>query len=115
MTGKGNKTQLVPATYEVTMELARYREAYGLPPMPLPGEDRPIVPPIIDKEKALVARRAAPGAQGDLRDGGRAPARAPEWVSGMRPYRPTALTCIGSTMHGMRPRRSTTAACLKKA
>jgi len=53
VTGKGSKTRLVPATDEVMMELARYREAYGLPPMPLPGEDRPIVPPIIGKEKPL--------------------------------------------------------------
>ena len=53
VTGKGNKTRLVPATDELMVELARYREAYGLPPMPLPGEDRPIVLPIIGKEKPL--------------------------------------------------------------
>jgi integrase len=53
VTGKGNKTRLVPATDELIVELARYREAYGLPPMPLPGEARPIVLPIIGKEKPL--------------------------------------------------------------
>lgn len=51
--GKGNKTRLVPATDELIVELARYRDAYGLPPMPLPGEARPIVLPIIGKEKPL--------------------------------------------------------------
>ncbi|MCY0854082.1 tyrosine-type recombinase/integrase [Cupriavidus sp. D39] len=53
VTGKGNKTRLVPATDEMMVELARYRAAYGLPPMPLPGEDRPIVLPVIGKEKPL--------------------------------------------------------------
>jgi site-specific recombinase XerD len=53
VTGKGNKTRLVPATDELIVELARYREAYGLPPAPHPGEARPIVLPIIGKEKPL--------------------------------------------------------------
>ncbi|MBB1633691.1 tyrosine-type recombinase/integrase [Cupriavidus sp. UME77] len=53
VTGKGNKTRLVPATDELIVELARYRAAYGLPPAPHPGEARPIVPPIIGKEKPL--------------------------------------------------------------
>ncbi|WP_437341718.1 hypothetical protein [Cupriavidus basilensis] len=35
------------------MELARYRSARGLPPAPPSGEARPIVPPIIGKEKPL--------------------------------------------------------------
>lgn len=51
MTGKGSKTRLVPATDELMVELARYRSAHGLPPAPLPGEERPIVLPIIGKEK----------------------------------------------------------------
>ncbi|MGT2453988.1 tyrosine-type recombinase/integrase [Cupriavidus basilensis] len=53
VTGKGNKTRLVPATDELIVELARYREANGLPPAPHPGEARPIVLPIIGKEKPL--------------------------------------------------------------
>ena len=53
VTGKGNKTRLVPATDELMVELARYREANGLPPAPHPGEARPIVLPIIGKEKPL--------------------------------------------------------------
>ncbi|MGT2455426.1 tyrosine-type recombinase/integrase [Cupriavidus basilensis] len=53
VTGKGNKTRLVPATDELMVELARYRRAHGLSPAPLPGEGRPIVLPIIGKEKPL--------------------------------------------------------------
>jgi len=53
VTGKGNKTRLVPATDELMVELARYRSAHGLSPTPLPGEARPIVLPIIGKEKPL--------------------------------------------------------------
>ncbi len=53
VTGKGNKTRLVPATDELIVKLARYREAYGLPPVPHPGEARPMVLPIIGKEKPL--------------------------------------------------------------
>ncbi len=51
VTGKGNKTRLVPATDELMVELARYRSAHGL--LPMPGEDRPIALPIIGKEKPL--------------------------------------------------------------
>ncbi|EHP37736.1 integrase/recombinase [Cupriavidus basilensis OR16] len=53
VTGKGDKTRLVPATDELMVELARYRSAHGLAPRPLPGEDRPILLPIIGKEKPL--------------------------------------------------------------
>ncbi len=53
VTGKGDKTRLVPATDEMMVELARYRATYGLPPVPHAGEDRPIVLPIIGKEKPL--------------------------------------------------------------
>ncbi|QYY33169.1 MULTISPECIES: tyrosine-type recombinase/integrase [Cupriavidus] len=47
--GKGSKPRLVPATDELVAELARYRRANGLPPMPQPGEDRPLVLPVIGR------------------------------------------------------------------
>lgn len=82
VTGKGNKTRLVPATDELMVELARYRSAHGLSPMPLPGEERPIVLPIIGKEKPLsrgalhlVLKEVFGMAAARLR------ARGPEWDS----------------------------------
>ncbi|MDR3383241.1 tyrosine-type recombinase/integrase [Cupriavidus basilensis] len=82
VTGKGNKTRLVPATDELMVELARYRSAHGLPPAPLPGEARPIVLPIIGKEKPLsrgalhlVLKEVFGMAAARLR------ARGPEWES----------------------------------
>lgn len=53
VTGKGNKPRLVPATDELIAELARYRRAHGLPPTPQMGEARPLVLPVIGREKAL--------------------------------------------------------------
>ncbi|VVE52156.1 Tyrosine recombinase XerC [Pandoraea terrigena] len=50
MTGKGNKTRLVPATDELIAELARYRRAHDLPPTPQFGETRPLVLPVIGRE-----------------------------------------------------------------
>ncbi|MBP0630547.1 tyrosine-type recombinase/integrase [Cupriavidus sp. AcVe19-1a] len=50
VTGKGNKTRLVPATDELIAELARYRRAHGLAPTPHPGETRPLLLPVIDQE-----------------------------------------------------------------
>jgi len=50
VTGKGNKTRLVPASDELIAELARYRRAHGLPPSPQPGETRPLVLPVIGRE-----------------------------------------------------------------
>ncbi|RDJ97667.1 tyrosine-type recombinase/integrase [Cupriavidus lacunae] len=49
VTGKGNKTRLVPATDELIAELARYRRAHELPPTPQFGETRPLVLPVIGK------------------------------------------------------------------
>ncbi|SCV01444.1 hypothetical protein CNECB9_820003 [Cupriavidus necator] len=34
-------------------KLARYRRAQGLPPNPLTGETRPLLPPLIGREKAM--------------------------------------------------------------
>lgn len=50
VTGKGNKTRLVPATDELIAELARYRRAHGLAPTPQPGETRPLLLPVIGRE-----------------------------------------------------------------
>lgn len=82
VTGKGNKTRLVPATDELMVELARYRNANGLPPAPSPGEDRPIVLPVIGRERALsrgalhlVLKEIFALAAEQLR------ARGPEWAS----------------------------------
>lgn len=50
VTGKGNKTRLVPATDELIAELARYRRAHELPPTPQFGETRPLVLPLIGSE-----------------------------------------------------------------
>ncbi|AQV94099.1 integrase [Cupriavidus necator] len=50
VTGKGNKSRLVPATDELIAELARYRRAHELPPTPQFGETRPLVLPLIGSE-----------------------------------------------------------------
>ncbi|QUN32401.1 tyrosine-type recombinase/integrase (plasmid) [Cupriavidus sp. KK10] len=50
VTGKGNKTRLVPATDELIAELARYRRAHGLAPTPQPGETRPLLLPVIGRK-----------------------------------------------------------------
>ncbi len=82
VTGKGNKPRLVPATDELIAELARYRRAHGLPPVPQPGEDRPLVLPVIGREKAmsrgalhLVIKEVFGMAAERLR------ARGPEWAA----------------------------------
>lgn len=41
VTGKGEKTRIVPATNELMMELVRYRREYALAPYPVPGEPTP--------------------------------------------------------------------------
>jgi integrase/recombinase XerD len=46
VTGKGGKARLVPASNELMVELARYRRALKLPPLPLPGETAPLLFPI---------------------------------------------------------------------
>ena len=53
ITGKGDKTRLVPATAELMVELARYRRENGLSPFPLPGEPTPLLLPIGGKQRSL--------------------------------------------------------------
>lgn len=53
VTGKGEKTRLVPATNELMVELARYRRENGLTPYPLPGDPTPLLLPIGRKQRPL--------------------------------------------------------------
>lgn len=53
ITGKGNKTRIVPATNELMVELTRYRRENGLSPCPLPGEPTPLLFPIGGKQRPL--------------------------------------------------------------
>jgi integrase/recombinase XerD len=53
ITGKGGKTRIVPATNELMVELARYRRALKLPPLPLPGETAPLLFPIGGRPTAM--------------------------------------------------------------
>lgn len=53
VTGKGDKTRLVPATDELMAELMRYRRALGLKPLPTEGENLPALMPLIGPPKPL--------------------------------------------------------------
>lgn len=53
ITGKGEKTRLVPATQELMMELARYRREVSLAPYPTPGEHTPLLLPIGGKPRPM--------------------------------------------------------------
>ena len=57
VTGKGDKTRLVPATKELMDELARYRRENGLSPYPFSGEITPLLLPIGGKLRPM--KRAA--------------------------------------------------------
>jgi site-specific recombinase XerD len=46
ITGKGDKTRIVPATDELMVELARYRREKGLSSFPTTGEENPLFMPI---------------------------------------------------------------------
>lgn len=51
--GKGDKERLVPASAEMMVELARYRRARGLAPLPSSHEDTPLVLPLGKSMKPL--------------------------------------------------------------
>jgi integrase/recombinase XerD len=54
ITGKGNKTRLVPATDELMAELIRYRRANNLKPLPTPGDPLPAILPLIGPPTFMV-------------------------------------------------------------
>lgn len=53
ITGKGDKTRIVPATNELMLELGRYRREMGLSLNPLEGEPMPLLLPIGGKQRAM--------------------------------------------------------------
>lgn len=53
ITGKGDKTRLIPASDELMDALAQYRRERSLSPTPLPGETTPLVMPIGSKPGQL--------------------------------------------------------------
>lgn len=53
ITGKCNKTRIIPATSELMVELVRYRRENGFAPYPIPGETTPLLLPLGGKSRAL--------------------------------------------------------------
>lgn len=53
ITGKGQKTRLIPATPELMAELAHYRRHKGFSPCPLPGDLTPLLLPVAGKPRPL--------------------------------------------------------------
>lgn len=53
VTGKGDRDRLVPASAEMMVELGRYRRERGLPVLPSPHEDTPLVLPLGKSTKPL--------------------------------------------------------------
>lgn len=53
ITGKGDKTRIVPATNELMLELSRYRREMGLCLNPIEGETVPLLLPIGCKQRAM--------------------------------------------------------------
>ena len=53
ITGKGDKTRIVPATNELMLELSRYRREMGLSLSPVEGEPTPLLLPIGGKQRAM--------------------------------------------------------------
>jgi site-specific recombinase XerD len=51
--GKGSKTRVIPATNELMVELARYRRAKSLAPLPSPAESTPLLLPIGDRRQHM--------------------------------------------------------------
>ncbi len=57
-TGKGEKTREIPATTELMDELARYRVANELKPLPSASENLPLILPLIGESSKPLARTA---------------------------------------------------------
>lgn len=53
ITGKGDKTRIVPATNELMLELGRYRREMGLSLNPIEGETVPLLLPIGGKQRPM--------------------------------------------------------------
>lgn len=53
ITGKGDKTRIVPATTELMIELSRYRREMGLSLNPVEGENTPLLLPIGGKQRFM--------------------------------------------------------------
>lgn len=53
ITGKGDKTRIVPATNELMLELSRYRREMGLSLNPFEGETIPLLLPIGGKQRSM--------------------------------------------------------------
>lgn len=53
ITGKGDKTRIVPATNELMLELGRYRREMGLSLNPIEGEATPLLLPIGGKQRFM--------------------------------------------------------------
>lgn len=53
ITGKGDKTRIVPATNELMLELGRYRREMGLTVLPIEGEATPLLLPIGGKQRNM--------------------------------------------------------------
>ncbi|MGF7000812.1 tyrosine-type recombinase/integrase [Paraburkholderia sp. GAS32] len=51
--GKGDRERIVPASPELIAELARYRKANGLPPLPARTDDTPLVIPFRGKSRCM--------------------------------------------------------------
>lgn len=80
VTGKGDKARIVPATAELMAELMAYRKANGLSALPASGENRPLVLPIIGKEKPLARSAVHEIVKGVMRaTAGRLRARGCDW------------------------------------
>jgi integrase/recombinase XerD len=77
VTGKGDRTRLVPATAEMMAELIPYRRAHDLSALPLPCDDTPLVLPVGVARKPLtraalhkIVKEVFAGAAISLRAGG---------------------------------------------
>jgi site-specific recombinase XerD len=80
VTGKGDKSRIVPATAELMAEFMAYRRANGLSALPASGENRPLVLPIIGKEKPLARSAVHEVVKGIMRATAvRLRARGSEW------------------------------------
>jgi len=53
ITGKGGRERIVPASPELIEELARYRKANGLPPLPGRADETPLVIPFRGKSRCM--------------------------------------------------------------